>query len=185
MNISESVQQFQYLYDEVNKMNNVHWWRWLGCWFTTPFWTVASYRIERAIFLLIGKGWSFIRIILSPLFFLLHPWFGYTEIHYRADIGRGLLILHPSLGIVINGNSIIGENLLLTGGNCIGGRKKLHPGDLVLGNNVSLGANAVILGPVHIGNNVNIGAGAVVITDAPDNAIMVGVPAKNIVNSNI
>ena len=48
----------------------------------------------------------------------------------------------------------------------------------VLGDNVSVGAGANIIGPIHIGNNVIIGAGAVVITDIPDNAVAVGVPAK-------
>lgn len=48
----------------------------------------------------------------------------------------------------------------------------------VLGDNVSVGAGANIIGPVHIGNNAVIGAGAVVISDIPENAVAVGVPAK-------
>ena len=35
-----------------------------------------------------------------------------------------------------------------------------------------------MIGDVKIGNNVIIGAGAVVVKDIPDNAIVVGVPAK-------
>ena len=178
--INRSFQQIQFLFYEVRRMNNVHWWRWLNCWFTTSFWAVASYRLERSLFLFFGKAWSAFRIFLSPLIFLLTPWLAHSEIHYRADIGKGLLILHPSIGVVINGSAKIGENLTLTGGNCLGARKKLYPGDFIIGNNVSFGANAVALGPVIIGNYVNIGAGAVVIKDAPDNAVLVGVPAVNI-----
>lgn len=175
----EAFQQFQYLHFELKRMNNTRWWRWIDCWFSTSFWVIASYRIERSLYLIFGKGWSALRIILSPILFILSPWFGQVEIHYRADISKGLIVLHPSLGVVINGNAIIGENLTLTGGNCIGGRFKLKPGDLVLGNNISLGANAVILGPIKLGDNIQIGAGAVVIDDAPDSSILVGVPAIN------
>lgn len=46
-----------------------------------------------------------------------------------------------------------------------------------LGNNVMVGVGATILGPIHIGNNVSIGAHAVVISDVPDNAVVVGIPA--------
>lgn len=48
----------------------------------------------------------------------------------------------------------------------------------VLGDNVNVGAGANIIGPVHIGDNAIIGAGAVVVSDIPENAIAVGVPAK-------
>lgn len=88
------------------------------------------------------------------------------------------MILHPTLGIVINGITIAGKGLVLTGGNLIGARGKVETGYLVLGDDINMGANAVILGPAKIGNQVRIGAGAVVIHDAPDKAVLVGVPAK-------
>lgn len=47
-----------------------------------------------------------------------------------------------------------------------------------IGNNVSLGANVVVLGDITIGNNVTVGAGAVVVKDVPDNAVVVGNPAR-------
>ena len=180
----EALKQYQYLFFELKRMNNTRWWRWINCWFSPSFWGIASYRIERSFFLIFGSGWSVLRVFLSPIFFVLAPWFGQVEIHYRANISKGLIVLHPSLGVVINGNAIIGENLTLTGGNCIGGRSKLKPGDLVLGNNITLGANAVLLGPIKLGNNIQIGAGAVVIDNAPDSSILVGVPAINKVKTN-
>lgn len=39
-------------------------------------------------------------------------------------------------------------------------------------------AGAKIVGNVKIGNNVVVGANAVVVKDVPDNAVVVGVPAK-------
>lgn len=54
--------------------------------------------------------------------------------------------------------------------------------ETVVGDNVSFGAGAVILPGVKIGNNVTIGAGAVVTDDVPDGEIMVGNPARPIIN---
>jgi serine O-acetyltransferase len=178
MRIQQSLQQISNLYHELKRMNNTRWWRWLSCWFTVGFWSMATYRIERSLYLLLGNGYSVVRIILSPVIFLLSPWLGRLEIHYRANIGEGMIILHPSLGAVVNAASIIGTNLTLSGGNCIGGRKKMNPGDIKIGNNVTLGINAVVLGPVKIGNNVEISPGAVVTNDVEDNKIVVAIPPR-------
>ena len=45
---------------------------------------------------------------------------------------------------------------------------------------VVVGSGAQILGPVIIGTNSKIGANAVVTKDVPENAVMVGIPAKNV-----
>lgn len=47
-----------------------------------------------------------------------------------------------------------------------------------IGNDVFIGANVTVLDGVVIGNGVVIGAGAVVVSDIPDYAVAVGVPAK-------
>ena len=49
---------------------------------------------------------------------------------------------------------------------------------ITIGNDVWIGAGCVILPGVSIGNNVVVGAGAVVTKDAPDNSVVVGVPAR-------
>lgn len=48
----------------------------------------------------------------------------------------------------------------------------------MIGDDVSVFAHAIIVGDVKIGNNVTIGAGAVVAKDVPDNAVVVGNPAR-------
>jgi serine acetyltransferase len=166
-------QQIEFLGYEVKRINGKgKWWRWLGCWFTATFWVIASYRIERALYLAFGPAWSLMRVILAPLIFLLRPWIGAGEISYIADLGRGLRVLHPGLGVVVTQHTHAGQHLVLTGGNCIGGWP-----EIVLGDNVMMGVNSVILGPVRIGDNAQIGAGAVVVKDVPDNETVVGVPA--------
>ena len=54
---------------------------------------------------------------------------------------------------------------------------KRHP---TLEDNVVIGSGAQILGPVIVGKNAKIGANAVVTKDVPENAVMIGIPAKNI-----
>ncbi|CEQ09953.1 serine acetyltransferase [Paraclostridium sordellii] len=100
------------------------------------------------------------------------------SIPYQTQIGYGLQIGHFG-GIIINNNAVIGNNLNISQGVTIGqvnrGKNKGYP---VIGNNVYIGPGAKIIGSVKIGNNVAVGANAVVTKDIPDNAVVVGIPAK-------
>jgi serine acetyltransferase len=176
-------EQLSFLVYELNLIVNKRWWRWLTCWFGGSTGVLVSYRLDRFFYLLLGNSWVVIRPVFIPLFLILRLIGSNHEIHYRAEIGKGLKILHPTLGIVISGRSKVGEHLTLTGGNCIGGRPGTEKGNLLVGNNVSLGANAIILGPICIGDNVTIGAGAVVVKDVENNLTVIGVPARP-VNQN-
>ena len=90
-----------------------------------------------------------------------------------TKIGKGLLIAH-SYSTVLNAESI-GDNFSCIHCTTLGKKDDKRP---VIGDNVTIGCHACIIGGVHIGNNVTIGAGAVVVKDVPDNAIVVGNPAK-------
>jgi serine acetyltransferase len=176
--LKKALEQFYFLSYDLSLIVNRQWYRWVTCWFGGSAGVITSYRIDRSGFLLFKRSWGAIRLLFYPLFLFLRLLSSNHNIHYAGEIGKGLLILHPALGIVVNGHITAGENLTLTGGNCLGGRRKLKSGDFIIGNNVSLGANAVILGPIKIGNHVSIGAGAVVVHDAPDNVVLAGVPAE-------
>ncbi len=41
-----------------------------------------------------------------------------------------------------------------------------------------IGSGAQIIGPIKVGNNSRIAANAVVVKDVPENATMVGIPAR-------
>ena len=108
------------------------------------------------------------------------------EIHPKAVIGKNLFIDH-GMGVVIGETSKIGDNVTIYHMVTLGGISpsinsdkqrdvKRHP---ILEDNVVVGSGAQILGPVIVGNNAKIGANAVVTKDVPENAIMVGIPAKN------
>jgi serine O-acetyltransferase len=173
----DAFQQIGYLFFELNLIVNRKYWRWLTCWFGSSAGIIVSYRLDRFFYLLLGNAWALVRVVFFPLFLVLRLLSAPHEIHYRAQIGKGLKILHGSLGTVVSGWAVIGNNLILTGGNCIGERKS---GELRLGDDVTLGANAVVLGPVRIGNRVQIAAGAVVAEDADDDEVLVGASAHHL-----
>ena len=50
--------------------------------------------------------------------------------------------------------------------------------------NVVVGSGAQRLGPVVVGKNAKIGANAVITKNVPENAVMVGKPAKNVAVAN-
>ena len=109
------------------------------------------------------------------------------EIHPGAKIGRNLFIDH-GMGVVIGETSEIGNNVTIYHMATLGGispsinsndqrQVKRHP---TLNDCVVVGSGAQILGPVIIGANAKVGANAVVTKDFPENAVMVGIPAKNV-----
>ena len=96
------------------------------------------------------------------------------QIPAGTKIGYGFYIGH-GVGIVINGKTIIGNNVNVSQFLSIGSTKGTPA---TIGDNVYIGPNVCVVEDVKIGNNTTIGAGAVVINDVPDNATVVGVPAK-------
>ena len=109
------------------------------------------------------------------------------EIHPKAKIGKNLFIDH-GMGVVIGETSEIGDNVTIYHAVTLGGispsidsddqrNVKRHP---TLKSNVVVGSGAQVLGSVVVGKNAKIGANAVVTKDVPENAVMVGIPAKNV-----
>ena len=107
------------------------------------------------------------------------------EIHPGAKIGKNLFIDH-GMGVVIGETSEIGDNVTIYHAVTLGGsspsidserqrHEKRHP---TIGNDVVVGSGAQIIGPVNVGNGARIAANAVVVKDVPENATMVGIPAK-------
>ena len=107
------------------------------------------------------------------------------EIHPKAKIGKNLFIDH-GMGVVIGETSEIGDNVTIYHAVTLGGsspsidserqrHEKRHP---TIGDDVVIGSGAQIIGPVIVGKCARIAANAVVVKDVPENATMVGIPAK-------
>ena len=104
-------------------------------------------------------------------------WTG-IEIHPGAKIGRRLVIDH-GMGIVIGETAEVGDDCLLYHGVTLGGtgkdQGKRHP---TIGNNVLIGCGAKILGPFKVGDGARIAANSVVLSEVPQDATAVGIPAQ-------
>ncbi|MDP6681369.1 MAG: serine O-acetyltransferase [Pelagibacteraceae bacterium] len=125
--------------------------------------------------------------LLAKMISQLSRFFTGIEIHPRAKIGKNFFIDH-GMGVVIGETSEIGDNVTIYHAVTLGGISpsinsdeqryvKRHP---TLKNNAVVGSGAQVLGPVIVGENAKIGANAVVTKDVPANAVMVGIPAKNV-----
>lgn len=104
-------------------------------------------------------------------------WTG-IEIHPGARIGRRLVIDH-GMGIVIGETAEVGDDCLIYHGVTLGGtgkdQGKRHP---TIGNNVLISCGAKVLGPFKVGDNARIASNAVVLSEVPEDATAVGIPAQ-------
>ncbi|GAA0871223.1 serine acetyltransferase [Gangjinia marincola] len=153
-------------------------WRVFHVLFSRAFIGVLHYRLEHSLYLVFKRAYPVIRFLLLPVFFLLQA-YSNCDIHYKAQIGKGIRIHHPSLGLVINGICKIGDYPIFTGGNCLGLNSNKH-GDFTIGDFLEMGANATIIGPLTLGDHVVVGASSCVTKSYDSDLILVGLPAKPI-----
>ncbi len=112
--------------------------------------------------------WMFRRMVRS-----------YTiELDYDVRVGRRVAF-HHTMGIVVNGDTEIGDDCLIRAGVVLGiVSPDQASGAPRLGQRVDVGVGAVLLGPITVGDDAVIGANAVVRCDVPAGALAVGVPAR-------
>lgn len=122
---------------------------------------------------------KFYRIVGLPIrvfYKIIVEWIMCIEIPERTIIGNNLKLFHGQ-GLVLHPLVIIGNNVTLRHNTTIG-KSTDTSGCPVIGNHVDIGSNSVIIGSINIGNSVTIGAGSIVINNIPDNAVVVGSPAR-------
>ena len=112
----------------------------------------------------------------------------------QVTVGKNAVIM---MGAILNIGAIVGEGTMIDMGAVLGGRatvgKNCHIGagavlagviepasavPVVVEDGVLVGANAVVIEGVHVGRNAVVAAGAVVIEDVPEDAVVVGCPAR-------
>lgn len=114
---------------------------------------------------------------IGPKMALLISWIRpgnkYFQLSYTTKIGHAFLYCHP-YSTIVNAEKI-GCNCRILHCTTIGASSTGRP---IIGDNVQIGANAIIIGGICIGDNAVIGAGAVVVKNVPENAVVVGNPAR-------
>lgn len=144
--------------------------------FRQGFWVMLTYRFGNWRYRLPGV----VRKPFSLLYKLMKIW---TQIVTGVDlpcetrVGRRLRIEHFG-GIVISGDTVLGDDVVVRNGVTLGLRRTGQRGAPRIGNRVDIGAGAKLLGDIQVGDDAVIGANAVVLQDVPAGALAVGVPAR-------
>lgn len=112
--------------------------------------------------------------LLPRLIMLLIRLLWASFIPYQTQIGPNVSFGH-GMGIVIARPAKIGARCKIRHQVTISDSGN---GSAVIGDDVRIGAGAKIIGGVKIGDRAVIGANAVVVHDVPDDATVVGIPAR-------
>jgi serine O-acetyltransferase len=139
-------------------------------------WVMLVYRFGRWRYTVQQRWLRLPLSILYKILKLLSQILTGIDLPCEVQIGRRLTIEHFG-DIIISGDTVIGDDVVIRNGVTIGLRRTGIAGAPIIGNRVDIGAGAKILGTIRIGNDVAIGANAVVLQDVPDNSLAVGVPA--------
>ncbi|HVA53540.1 MAG TPA: hypothetical protein VNF05_08495 [Acidimicrobiales bacterium] len=111
------------------------------------------------------------------------------EIPPDVPIGPGFRLPHGAVGLVIQGNSVIGSNVTMFGGVVLGrGDQHRHDtargGRIIVGDGVRIGSGAKVMfksgETLTLGEGCVIGANAVVLSSVPAGEIWAGSPAVKV-----
>jgi serine O-acetyltransferase len=144
--------------------------------FEQGFWAVALHRFA---------NWRMdqnkvVRAPCTALYltgFKLVEVFGGITLSYTTKLGRRVRIWHH--GSMVLGARYIGNDVHIRQNVTLGVAQTHNIEDLpIIEDGVHIGCGAAVLGRALVGKNARIGANSVVLHDLPDDASVMGVPAK-------
>lgn len=97
-----------------------------------------------------------------------------VDLPETTQIGKGLIIYH-CYGLVVNGKSLIGDNVMLAHQITLADEQGKAP---IIGDRVRIAPGAKVIGGVEIGEGVVVGANCVVVKDVPPHTVTVGIPNR-------
>lgn len=112
-----------------------------------------------------------------------------VEIPISVQIGKGFLLHHGGVGVVIHPKTTIGKNVSIYPGVTLGRADVFRTADnstfvgIVVKDGAILGSGAKVLcakGTLVVSENSVIGANSVLLTSTEDNEIWAGIPAKKV-----
>jgi serine O-acetyltransferase len=107
------------------------------------------------------------------------------EIHPAAKIGENCFIDH-GMDVVIGETCEIGNHVTIYQGVTLGGtgkeKGKRHP---TIKDEVMISSGAKVLGSITVEKGSKIGAGSIVLKDVPQNATVVGVPGRIVIQDGV
>lgn len=124
-----------------------------------------------------GRPTGFVPALCDRAMEIIHQ----TSISREVTLGTGVYFPHGSAHI--HGNSTIGDGVIVGVHTGIGLRGSFFSGDMgtrgpTIGAYTRVGTGAKVVGAITVGERAVIGAGAVVLSDVPEAATVVGVPAR-------
>lgn len=108
-----------------------------------------------------------------------------VNIDSTTEVGEGMLMLHPNY-IFIGKNVQIGKRCIFAQQNAIGpayvfeSEATISDKGPVLGDDVLCGVGSAIFGNINVGSRTKVSVNTYVEKSFPDNALLIGVPAKNL-----
>ncbi len=144
---------------------------------TEAIWAIALYRLGRYLSADSPKA---LRALLRGPFALAQMAMRLLVGIYldpSAEIGPGLYVGHSG-GVWVAPRTVIGRGCNLSHEVTIGVAGKHRRGVPALGDRVWVGTKATVAGPIRVGSGAVIGANSLVTTNVPENAVVIGVPAK-------
>lgn len=141
------------------------------------FWALAVHRFGNWRMSLPSK---LLRLPFSITYKLMYRFVEWTcgiSLPYTVKVGRRVRLWHHG-GMILHAESI-GDGVQIRQNTTFGVARTNHNFELpVIEAGADIGVGACLLGDIRIGQNAVIGANAVVLSDVPDHAVAVGVPAK-------